>query len=282
MFDLAIYHGGGCLDGFCAAWLCSRVFPVECVPMNYGEEPPDVTGRNVIIVDFSFKREVLLAMKSKAKSLLVLDHHKTAKDDLDGLDFCVFDMEKSGARLTLEFIDRVHGSGLNRDSRWLVDYTEDRDLWRHKLANTKEINAGLRSHPLDFQLWNSFAADPAFLTEIAIEGTGILRYQKKLIDSHIRHAAPMQMAGHSVLAVNCTCADLTSEIAGELAKDRPFGVCWFESSGGHRVVSLRSTPEGIDVSEVAKANGGGGHKRAAGFTCNLFKDVRSVDFSGEA
>ena len=32
-----------------------------------------------------------------------------------------------------------------------------------------------------------------------------------------------------------------------------------------RVFSLRSTEEGLDVSEIAKQYGGGGHKHASGF-----------------
>jgi len=47
------------------------------------------------------------------------------------------------------------------------------------------------------------------------------------------------------------------------AAGRPFGVCYFEL-GGKRVYSLRSV-HGVDVSEIAKAYGGGGHPAAAGF-----------------
>jgi hypothetical protein len=44
-----------------------------------------VTGLDVAIVDFSYKRPVMVELASKAKSILVLDHHKTAQADLDGL-----------------------------------------------------------------------------------------------------------------------------------------------------------------------------------------------------
>lgn len=101
---------------------------------------------------------------------------------------------------------------------------------------------------------------------MAQEGGGILRYQAKLIESHVSHAGEVTLCGHKIPAVNCTCADLTSEIAGALAKGKPFAACWFEQANGDRVWSLRSGPEGLDVSEVAKHFGGGGHKHAAGFT----------------
>ena len=37
------------------------------------------------------------------------------------------------------------------------------------------------------------------------------------------------------------------------------------SAGSARVWSLRSDPDGLDVSQIAKAHGGGGHPHAAGF-----------------
>jgi nanoRNase/pAp phosphatase (c-di-AMP/oligoRNAs hydrolase) len=71
------------------------------------------------------------------------------------------------------------------------------------------------------------------------------------------------MDGHKVRVVNATV--LFSEIAGELAEDSPFGACYFDRHDGKRQWSLRSRDGGVDVSEIAKAHGGGGHKNAAGF-----------------
>ncbi len=38
---------------------------------------------------------------------------------------------------------------------------------------------------------------------------------------------------------------------------------------GKTAWSLRSTEEGIDVSEIAKRHGGGGHRNAAGFRAEI-------------
>ena len=101
---VVIYHSG-CYDGFCAAWIFWRQFPkAEFVPANYGDDPPDVRGKSVFVVDFSYPRETLLRMNEESSSLVVLDHHRTAQKDLEGLDFCTFDMTKSGGRLAWEFI----------------------------------------------------------------------------------------------------------------------------------------------------------------------------------
>jgi uncharacterized protein len=260
MKPLVIYHAG-CWDGFCAAWVArSALGECEFVPTNYGEQPPEVTGRDVFILDFSFPRPVMLAMLGSAKSLLCLDHHKTAEEALRGLDFCRFDMNKSGARLTWEHFYP------DTKSPWLVDYTEDRDLWLWELPRSRAINASLRTHPLDFELWDKLGDDLrgfAVPNVLAVEGEAILRSEEQIVRQHVHNAQETTIDGHRVLIVNATC--YVSEIAGSLANRRPFGVVWFEGDDNERVYSLRSDENGIDVSEIAKAHGGGGHARAAGF-----------------
>lgn len=83
---LCIYHAF-CADGFGAAWIVRRALGdgVEFHAASYGQEPPDVTGRDVLMVDFSYKRSMLDKMAEVARSILVLDHHKTAAEDLDSL-----------------------------------------------------------------------------------------------------------------------------------------------------------------------------------------------------
>lgn len=60
---LCIYHGK-CADGFTAAWAVYKAFGenVDFFEGVHGQEPPDVSGRDVILVDFSYKRAVLMAM----------------------------------------------------------------------------------------------------------------------------------------------------------------------------------------------------------------------------
>jgi hypothetical protein len=48
---LVIYHAN-CIDGFTAAWAAWRKFgdDTEYVPASYGDAPPDVAARDVLIV----------------------------------------------------------------------------------------------------------------------------------------------------------------------------------------------------------------------------------------
>jgi oligoribonuclease NrnB/cAMP/cGMP phosphodiesterase (DHH superfamily) len=148
-------------------------------------------------------------------------------------------------------------------SPWLVDYTEDRDLWRHALPESENINAALRSYPLDFALWDEFHNAVGQREMFKREGSAIRRAERAIVDSHVRNAREVEMHGHRVRVVNATV--LFSEIAGELAKDRPFGACYFDRQDGKRQWSLRSDEDGEDVSAIAKSCGGGGHQHAAGY-----------------
>lgn len=256
---LVIYHAN-CWDGFCAAWVARRYLgDIEAVPAHYGSSPPDVRDRIVYVLDFSYPREVMLAMHAAAASLLVLDHHATAKAALDGLPFCTFADDRSGGRMAWD-----HFAG-HTPRPWLVDYTEDRDLWRHALPASREINAALRSWSLAFATWDTL--ESVALDILTGQGEAILRAERQIVDAHVRNAGRMALLGYNVPVVNATT--LVSEIAGQLATGEPFAVCYFDRHDGKRQWSLRSAPDGVDVSEIAQSFGGGGHTHAAGFETDL-------------
>jgi oligoribonuclease NrnB/cAMP/cGMP phosphodiesterase (DHH superfamily) len=185
---LCIYHGN-CDDGFAAAWIVRQRLgnEVEFFPGIYQAEPPDVTGRDVLLVDFSYKRPVLERMAAKAHSILILDHHKTAQEDLSGFltppsweawlygqlststrVTALFDMQRSGAGMAADYfeIDR----GVRPD---FVDYIQDGDLWRKSLPGGDEFTIALRSYPQEFVVWDELARDPEKLID---EGKAIQRY----------------------------------------------------------------------------------------------------------
>ena len=80
---LVIYHGN-CADGFSAAWCFWRKYGdgADYHAGVYQQDPPDVTGRDVYLVDFSYKAPVVARMLKVARSVCLIDHHKTAIDDL--------------------------------------------------------------------------------------------------------------------------------------------------------------------------------------------------------
>lgn len=265
---LIIYHAG-CADGFCSAFLLWRLYPdAEFLPANHGDAPPDVAGRSVYIVDFSYPRDELVKMHSSASSLIVLDHHKTSEEDLRGLPFCTFDMGKSGARLTWEFVERLTTGTVQAFVPWYVQYVEDRDLWKWVLPHSREVNACLRSYPMTFATWSELCSNdsPFAPLEFIKGGEAILRDQALTVATKVKQSHTVVV--HGVTWSVCNATTLISETAGELARSvSGVGCCWFERADGSRTYSLRSIQsEGPDVSAIARVFGGGGHRHAAGFT----------------
>lgn len=266
MKPLCIYHGN-CADGFTSAWVVRKAFTQCDVDFHagvYQNPPPDVTGRDVFLVDFSYKRDVLLAMADKAQRIMILDHHKTAEADLVDLPpnvKSIFDMNRSGARITWDFF-------FNDAPPKTLLHVEDRDLWRFALPRTREIQANIFSYPYDFDVWDKLmGADPV---ELSKEGEAIERKHFKDIHELVGVTTRrMVIGGHNVPVANLPYT-LTSDAGHFLAKGEPFAGCYWDTPHG-RVFSLRSQDDGLDVGEIAKQYGGGGHAHASGFRLDYDK-----------
>ena len=72
------------------------------------------------------------------------------------------------------------------------------------------------------------------------------------------------IAGYDVPVLNVPYF-YSSDAGHILGVNEPFAACYWDTAKG-RTYSLRSSEEGIDVSEIAKMFGGGGHEHAAGFS----------------
>ncbi len=261
MSHLCIYHKD-CADGFGAALAVKHYcdlndFHCDFLPANHGDIAPDVSNKQVLIVDFTYPRDVIVKMNQGADSLLIIDHHKTAQEALEGLDFCVFDMSKSGAVLSWEHLMP------DLEVPALLKYIQDRDLWHWQLPNSKEISAALQTMPKEFELWQPYLNE-ANLFELVNKGTAIVEYQNQQIQKVVqaKDIPIVEIAGYKVPCINTT--QLASEIGNALAKGYPFAALYADTAT-QRVFSLRSDENGIDVSKIARLFGGGGHFHAAGF-----------------
>jgi hypothetical protein len=272
---LVIYHAN-CPDGFTGAWLLWRAFgdEAEYRPANHGDAPPDVAGKDVYIVDFSYPRDVLQDMHSKAASLHVWDHHKTAEENCRGLDFCTFDMDRCGSRLLFETYirDNFSGTWWHDKTREFVRYIDDNDRGVRALPNTDEVRAAYCATPFSFPQWGALVAKGC--DEWVQTGRQILGYQQLCVDQHAPTATRRRLRGcdYKVPIVNLTFKHIVSPLLGELAEHVPFAAAfWFD--GKQWTFSLRSREGGTDVSKVAQGFGGGGHKNAAGFCVKNLSDA---------
>ena len=279
-----VYHAH-CTDGFGSAWAASQALGTDPAvvmyhPRAYGEKAPLMRPWDTLYVfDYSFDRQVTLNLiRHLDGNFWLYDHHKSAQQVLKGLPHCHFDMGKSGAMLAWECF-----YGPKAESPPLLKYVQDWDLWSWKLPLSREVSAALASYPQDFAVWDELSGANG-LVGLQQDGVAIQRSNKALVARAVASARVYSLGVAWVPMVNSNL--LQSEIGEALLEEypeTPFAVIYYETddddTGEVRVHwSLRARQEEeVDVSEIAKVWGGGGHKSAAGFVT-----VRSPDYSPES
>lgn len=282
MDTAVVYYHKNCPDGFGAAWWLSRFLgrgkDVAYRAVMYGD-PVDfklIDGADVYIVDFCFDVPTLEAIARYARTVLVLDHHKTAAenlphaksyrvvdsvDQLDPMFACqaVLDMNRSGTGLAIAYAARRVNDAA---PRFLLNI-EDRDLWKFELDDTASVFAAVTSWPYDFETWDHIAT--MLHSDLERQGQAIERYRQNVIKAICDTAYVATVCGHRVWLASAPYS-MGSDVAGELAKRTPtlFGAYYVDYGNTVRY-GLRSGPEGLDVAELAQTMGGGGHRHAAGF-----------------
>jgi len=269
---LCIYHGG-CADGMGALAAVQHSLGYENVEPfygAYGKPPPtqeQLLRRDVVIVDFSYPKDVLNDMAKHAAAILVLDHHKTAEANLttgglaDNIEVH-FDMNRSGARMAWDMFNK------QLPPPKMLLHIEDRDLWRFNIPGTKEITAALFSYPMHYDTWYDLVIN-GDAESLRIEGQALLRDHKLKCSKLIADNSYMgKVAGWDVPMINAPHF-YASDIGNDMCDDGLYPFAAVYSIDGECIkFSLRSVSkdQGIDVSEIAKLFGGGGHKNAAGFS----------------
>ena len=264
---LCIYHGN-CSDGFGAALVVWLRYGegVTFHTGQYGQQPPDCTGHNVMLVDFSYKLPELQQIIEQANSVTILDHHKTAQADIQplldlGAIHGEFDMSRSGAAMTWDWcypaVERPR----------MIDIIQDRDLWQFQLHGTEAISAALFSYRQDFVVWSELLA--ALETgegweEIYTVGCALLRKHSKDVTQLIEQTQRrMTIGGYDVPVANLPYM-FASDAGNIMSEGESFAASYYDTAS-KRKFSLRAQKNGVDVSEIARQYGGGGHAAAAGF-----------------
>lgn len=267
-----LYHGN-CPDGFGAAWSVWKALgsQAEYIPVQHDQPLPKLKpGSKVYLVDFSYPQAVLMQLADVMQQVVVLDHHKSAQQALAGLPSLEavergdsnigarFEMEKSGAVLAWEFFHP------KQPLPALLQYVQDKDLWRFSLPHSRAVSAALSSHPFDFEVWETLNID-----QLQQEGQVLVRLLDRYVERLVERAYWRRLGDYEIPVVNTPL--LGSNVGNQLCvrfPEAPFAACYSDPSEGQRHWELRSKGA-FDVSEVAVQFGGGGHRNAAGFTESL-------------
>tara|TARA_Y100000593_G_scaffold93281_1_gene187621 strand:+ start:1410 stop:2321 length:912 start_codon:yes stop_codon:yes gene_type:complete len=267
--NCVIYHAD-CTDGFGAAYAAWKLLGnrAEYHACKHGTPPPGVKGKNVVILDFSFDNSTTKKMIEEADGLLVIDHHKSAMVELHDISNTHFDMNKSGAMLAWEWFHP------GKESPKFIQYIQDRDLWNWELPYSREFSAAFDMVPFEFEEFEKFEDDSVF-DDARKRGSFILAYSKTVVKKVCEKASLRKMNEMDVLVVNAS--HWMSEIGSRLSPDCDFAMIWYwDHEEKTTKVSLRAFHETVDVSEIAKKFGGGGHKKAAGFQLAAGKHVEDL------
>ena len=278
--DRIFYHEN-CQDGWCAAYVAHKRYPEAALtPLSYGlslKERDRIMAKcsqmDVLMVDYSFAhKEINEELANVAKSLLILDHHASKKENLEGAPYAVFDNSRSGAGLAWDYLFGKD-SGKNSTFLWLprpwwVDYTEDQDLWNWKLPNSRFVNAYLMVQPRTIESWDRLEDETAAVATLA--GMHIADRTNFEVEQVVRTRTSSKWLfkgrEYNVAVVNSS--SVVSE-GGEFLVNRlgyDFAVFWFESGADDLMhFGFRSKKGGnVDVGSIAKFFGGGGHFSSSG------------------
>lgn len=264
---LCLYHNDP--DGQCSAAIVRRKFgkDVTLKAMDYGVTIPweaieeaDV----VIIVDFSLPLDEMQRAAELAR-LIWIDHHKTALEALQSLDVPgLRALDRAGCVLTWQAF--FPEQPLPR----AVQYVGERDIWTFEHEETKPFCEGLyqlSSHPANDSLWNALLDDDDDLVgQIVQDGGLLLRARLLAIRRQVRgYGYEIDFEGHRTLAVN---ARGTGEL-GEFIRSQGYtiGYAYIQTrQNGALTTHVTLYSDQIDVSEIARRFGGGGHPGASGFS----------------
>jgi len=269
---LIVYHAS-CMDGLVAAYIAWRHYGENAgyIEARYGDAPPpQAVDRDVFVLDFSYDPNALTALAGIANRVVLLDHHASAIAAFHGSGFCesnvqlLFDLSRSGAALAEAYFN---GSA----PLWIVQYVEDRDLWRFELPHSHEINAYLAASVMGRPALESFRMLDEIrgmsLKDVVSGGHGAQLQLESYVRQVVQDAVYVDFADHkNIPMVNCA-KHMASDVLNKLAENHLFAVGWRSEGRDRAVFSLRS--KDYDVAQIAERYGGGGHKRAAGMTLAL-------------
>ena len=269
------YHND--MDGHCSGAIVYKYMKEEGVELldsdfievNYSQPfPLDKVSEDelVIIVDFSLEKiEDFRKLLELTPNVVWIDHHKTAIEKYPESEFKCEGVRKIGeAACVLTWQYFYPGKTIPL----AVDLLGDYDVWTFKYKNkTENFQYGVKiedTRPTS-KIWEQWL-DPWSMCDTEIENGAIIRGYIKNVNSNTckNWMFKSELEGYKVVCCNFSGQGLK---LFDSVKEEFDIMSTFTFNGEKWVVSLFTKKDNIDVSEIAKKYGGGGHRKAAGFSC---------------
>jgi oligoribonuclease NrnB/cAMP/cGMP phosphodiesterase (DHH superfamily) len=269
-----------CTDGFMSAtvvrlWMKKNGINIDNVTFysaymgaDFTKLPELMKDKYVVICDFSFQKTLFSEMIAATNgNILILDHHKTAQKNLQDIkeEYLTFDMTHSGAFLTW-----VYFFGFNNVPKAIL-YVEDNDIWIKALPFTKEFTAHIYQKDFEYDAYEKYF-DDCYLTETVFPiGSGMIIQNDMICSQLAKKCIPnfLEINGRYYFAaclnsMGILKSELGNHVLG-IYKHANFSMIYaHEPFGANTTISYRSMNDRTDTTEIAKIQGGGGHRNASG------------------
>ena len=245
-----------------------RFLPLEEV---FHEPPADMADRTVVFLDCGNIDRMPVDFLSDGGNLIInIDHHhdNTRFGNANLVDTgasstaeIVYELcRRLGGRLTPEIASALYVGLVTDTGKFMYENT---DAGTHRIA-ADLIEAGVEVDDTYRRLYEHVPLEKLRLVARALEG--IERHcDNRLVLTYVT-AADYEASGAGEEMTEGIIDQLRSvEGARVAALVRDLG----DRGRAARKVSLRSSDGDVDVSAIARKHGGGGHKRAAGFSTDL-------------
>lgn len=265
------YHSGDA-DGVCSAAIVKRKFPeAQLCPINYGDNYSEklkvvTSDDTVIMVDFSLKPiKLMIDLALQCKAFYWIDHHADAialaKDNkfeplgirIDGTAGCVLTwMYFYGTNNLPIAVDLV--------GKWDVRKLDEKSILFHYGMDLYNLDPHL-------EIWKKLLDnDEKTVDNVIKDGNILLAYKKKQeIQLTTSSAFDVDFGDYTALAIN-GYVDIDHAIeAGLFDHEKHDFLLMFEKRRSNWKFSLRTKRDDVNVSEIARLFGGGGHVKASGF-----------------
>jgi oligoribonuclease NrnB/cAMP/cGMP phosphodiesterase (DHH superfamily) len=268
--DYVVYHHN-CPDGFGSAWIIWRHLKGDATYLGITpDRAPNINifkKKYVVFVDVSFSKEYIDQVKNVASNVLIIDHHQTYGDYLVNEPHAIFDNTHSAIYITWRIF--------NPDQKipQFIRYIEDNDLTAGQLSKTEAFTAALGTklsfHHIDFfKTWDKLL-NPAFVENMINDGNKYQEYKNYLLRRNMHISSLKKLGGYNVLVANFGTVGLASDLGNKISEANPradFVLLWgYHYNTKEYSIMLRTRKPGIDLSQIAKIYGGGGHPGAARF-----------------
>lgn len=274
--DIVVIYHGDCPDGFGAAYAAWKKFGDTATYLPWKEHtalPEGLVDKTIYVVDFSFREPHLKTLNEQNKSVVVIDHHKTAQTDVTAYPQNIFDINHSGCALAWQYFHP------GTETPILLQYVEDNDIWRHTLPEYREFLVSLHQNPMTFESWDQLIEslkDENYLINFIAKGSLLAKYEDQLVTRIMSGRERVLFEGHEIYAVNATSIfrDMVANNLAALNEQEgriAFAIVYYKKHG-MVTLSLRSRGN-VDVATMAEKYGGGGHKNAAAIRVKSFADL---------